>query len=509
MTRSLFLLIITLALHLIGMVPIVLGVEDTLTLTRAPYLQQLSSRSTILIWHTSVPSLGSINWGKDSVDENGILSDSKPVKVHQVLLENLEPYTIYKYRITNALPMEEEPLKITPDEITSEVYSFQTAPEDGNAPVRIAVFGDAGAGTEEQRKIRDILDIMSPQILLVTGDLVYSSGTDKNYQEKFFDVYKNLFTSCCVYPSPGNHDYGFTDGESYFSQFILPANNPDQDESYYSFDFGAGHFISLDTTRILDSGDRGVNPQVEWLENDLASTTKTWKIVYFHHPPYTTALHGSDLQKPEIRQTLTPLFEQYGVDLVFSGHDHVYERFQPILQNKVVDAWQGSNFVSPLGPIYYVSGGGGRGLYPRVDSEKDIIYSAFFRSIHHALDITMTEDEVSVGARTMNGSLMDAITITKKSPRPSFLFRRGDSNRDGLYNMSDAINVLNFLFLGKDLNCHATSDWNSTNEIEISDASGGLEFLFRGGRPAAPPFPDCEPLAENLEAWCFKNVCRP
>lgn len=131
-----------------------------------------------------------------------------------------------------------------------------------------------------------------------------------------------------IYPALGNHDMSHA---NYFNFFELPNN-----ERWYSWDYGKAHFIVLEV-----DGYESVAPdswQYWWLENDLSRVTKTWKFVFFHIPLYSCGLLGGpDL---EARAALHPLFREHGVDIVFNGHSHNYQRH-------VVD-----------GVTYIVTGGG-------------------------------------------------------------------------------------------------------------------------------------------------------
>src|SRR3972149_2517686 len=135
-----------------------------------------------------------------------------------------------------------------------------------------------------------------------------------------------------VYPVLGNHE---NDSPNYFPLFDLPGN-----ERWYSFDSGPLHVVGLDV--VFSSFEPG-SEQYRWLEQDLASTTHPWKLVFMHFPPYSSSRpQGSN---EEAQRYLVPLFEKYGVQLVVSGHAHNYER-------------------SMLnGVTYLVAGGGGAPLH--------------------------------------------------------------------------------------------------------------------------------------------------
>src|SRR4026209_1821100 len=132
---------------------------------------------------------------------------------------------------------------------------------------------------------------------------------------------RNLF----LWPVLGNHEYAFSYEATqfpYLDIFSTPQNGEAGGLSsgsgkYYSFDYANIHFVGLDSmtsTRSLSS------PMAEWLRNDLAASTQTWTVVYFHHPPYTKGSHNSDAETDliEMRQNIVPILEAAGVDLVLS-----------------------------------------------------------------------------------------------------------------------------------------------------------------------------------------------
>jgi hypothetical protein len=141
---------------------------------------------------------------------------------------------------------------------------------------------------------------------------------------------------------------------------------------YYSFDWGNAHFVALNSE--LYHGDHSYHPEEQktWLDRDPKETRQPWKIVYFHRPIYSSSKHGSD---ERIRKDLEPVLVRHEVDLVFSGHGHVYERTVPI-----------------RGVTYVVSGGGGKGLYPVGRSE----WTAFSKSAYHAVVICVDGKRLSL-----------------------------------------------------------------------------------------------------------------
>lgn len=226
------------------------------------------------------------------------------------------------------------------------------------------VFGDSGNGSVSQRQLASEMEKTNATFFLHVGDIAYQRGTSDELKKYFADVYVNLLRSKRVYPSPGNHDYLTNNLAPYLAYFNPPKqalNNRDQGR-YYSFDEGNIHFVSLDTnTPLNESNDNRKDDMIDWLEQDLAKTDKEWKIVYFHHPPYSSGKeHGEDLR---VQQKLVPIFEKYKVDLVFSGHEHNYERTCPLLGGKCQGDVGNKGNMGNMGVLYIVTGGGGAGLY--------------------------------------------------------------------------------------------------------------------------------------------------
>ena len=182
--------------------------------------------------------------------------------------------------------------------------------------VRFAIIGDSGTGERPQYETAERLRLAHEQFpfdfVLMMGDNIYGSKTPQDFQKKFEQPYKPLLDNkVTFYASLGNHD---VPEEQSYKLFNMDGRR------YYSFKKGNVRFFALDSN-YMDPD------QLTWLTNQLQGSTDEWKIAFFHHPLYSSAAaHGSSL---ELRGILEPLFQQYGVQVVFSGHDHVYERMTP------------------------------------------------------------------------------------------------------------------------------------------------------------------------------------
>ena len=182
--------------------------------------------------------------------------------------------------------------------------------------VRFAVIGDSGTGDLPQLQVAQEMEtyrqIVSFSFVLMLGDNIYGGDRPRDFTRKFEEPYKPLLDAGVkFYASLGNHD---NPNERLYKLFNMGGKR------YYSFKKNDVAFFALDSTYM--------NPeQLNWVEEQLRNSTAAWKICYFHHPLYSDGkFHGPDL---DLRATLVPLFQKYGVNVVFSGHDHVYERLKP------------------------------------------------------------------------------------------------------------------------------------------------------------------------------------
>ena len=198
------------------------------------------------------------------------------------------------------------------------------------------------------------------------------------------------------YPSVGNHELydGSCGYQGYADVYCLPGNVPSGDEEeYYSFDWGNAHFVALDTNQDYSDG----SPQYNWLVNDLQTSTQPWEFVLFHHPVYSSGYHG---HTSEVPTHLVSVFEIYGVDVVFSGHDHHYERTCPILEGVCTTPQDG-------GVVYYVTGGGGAPLYPPLGDW----FTVCSAMRNHFLEVEVNSCRLRLDAIGTDGSVFDTYEI--------------------------------------------------------------------------------------------------
>jgi acid phosphatase type 7 len=350
-----------------------LGGATGLEQPREPYVQGVTASSAVICWVSQHPGSGVVEYGK--IPELGRKETDPLVRRRQVVaLAGLDPGSTYHYRVEGVGG-------------PSPMGCFRTAPVDDDSRFSFAVVGDSGSGGKGQLAVAALLERLRPDLVLHTGDVVYPAGQERHYDRRFFAPYRNLIKTVPLFPVLGNHDVRKGNGAAFLENFHPPLGSPGSTKRYYSFDWGNTHFVALDSE--LYHGDRGSNPeeQRDFLERDLATTRKRWKVAFLHRSPYGSSRHGGD---EKVREDLEPLFVKHGVDLVFSGHDHVYERTVPI-----------------TGVTYVVSGGGGRRLYPAGNGE----LTASSVSAHHAVLVRVSGSRLLLETLEVGGKVVDRLEL--------------------------------------------------------------------------------------------------
>jgi hypothetical protein len=263
----------------------------------------------------------------------------------------------------------------------------------GRGTIVFALVGDSGSGDIAQQTVAQaMLSYFTSAhhfpFVLMLGDNLY----DDDYTGEFTKPYTPLLDrGVKFYAAIGNHD---RDLEIHFKPFNM------QDRDSYTFDQGNARFVALNSNHPADPA------QIKWLDTVFADAGNKWRICFFHHPLYSSGLHASE-SRDVIRPALEPALVRNHVDVVFSGHDHLYERVKP-----------------QQGIRYFVSGGGGRSLYDFNRSSFDEVGI----SEHHFMVVQLGGDRL----------LYEAITPAQKLLDCGILFRTPDSASKSLDNDTKA-----------------------------------------------------------------------
>jgi predicted phosphodiesterase len=194
--------------------------------------------------------------------------------------------------------------------------------KDGS--VKFLVIGDTGTGGSAQRevagRIAEVYKIFPFEFAIMVGDNLYGSEGASDYRQKFEEPYKPLLDAGVkFYASLGNHD---DPTQRFYKNFNMNG------EKFYTFKAPKKGIDALGDVRFFALDSNYMSPdQVQWLTKELEAGAPGWKIPFFHHPLYSSGeKHGSDAA---LRNQLEPLFVKHGVDVVFAGHEHFYERLEP------------------------------------------------------------------------------------------------------------------------------------------------------------------------------------
>lgn len=351
---------------------------------------------------------------------------------------------------------------------------FKTKPFK-NEEVKMVVFGDVGTGNEIQRKIGDLVIKEKPQMVAISGDIVYNRGLVHEYDHNFYPYYNTVerpfMSTVPFFVAPGNHDLEtrdlnkYKDALAYYFFWNQPLNGPVMKEnsalhpeligtdslkkefyknagnkypvmSNYSFNYGDSFWLVLDSNPYVDWTDSTLK---KWVSNELLKAKEfTWKFVMFHHPGFNSSRAHYEQQQMRI---LSPLFETGKVDVVFNGHVHNYQRTFPIqfspsgtgariasasnqTRGRVIPGkwtldkkYDGKTNLKPNGPIYIVTGAGGRELYD-VDQTHDKdswqpFTTQFYAVKHSFTSISFNTSRLTIKQINIDGEAVENLLIEK------------------------------------------------------------------------------------------------
>ncbi len=254
--------------------------------------------------------------------------------------------------------------------------------------LKFAVLGDFGTGSRAQyalaERMAEVHTTFPFELVTLVGDNLYGSERPQDFKRKFEDPYKPLLDKGVMfYAALGNHD---AREQRFYKLFNMDG------KLYYTFKAPkqSVRFFALESTYLEPQ-------QVKWLDEALGAANEHWKIVYFHHPLYSSGgRHGSDAQ---LRDVLEPLFVKHGVSVVLTGHDHIYERVKP-----------------QQGITYFVTGSGGKlrdgDFRPNMPFSAKVVANTLVFLAAEIADDTLTFKAIS-----REGKVVDSGEIARREAR--------------------------------------------------------------------------------------------
>ncbi|BFH60590.1 phosphodiester glycosidase family protein [Paenibacillus azoreducens] len=316
--------------------------------------------------------------------------DLGTVRVHKATAQGLEPGTVYVYRVGDGQGNE------------SPQGTFKTAEVSGEH-TKFLYFADSQAGDLPGYKLwgntvqKAAQNTPDAEFMVHVGDMVDKGFNEQEWKWWFGEAQGALMNTTLV-GAIGNHEVMGTKGNNDFlAHFNQPGNGLESLKgSHFSFDYKNIHFIVLNSEYQYEE-------QQQWLERDLAATTKKWKIAIFHRGPY-----GSVYDTADIRRLWAPVLEKHQVDLVLNGHDHIYLRTYPMMNNQIVDDGQGTTYVvaGSTGPKFYSLT---KRDWQRVtDDEATQMYAS----------VEVDGDQLKFMTKTVGGRVVDEFTLSKQTLAP-------------------------------------------------------------------------------------------
>lgn len=261
--------------------------------------------------------------------------------------------------------------------------------------VRFAAIGDYGAAVRTVEEVAALVAGWDPDFVITLGDNNYPQGAagtiDQNvgrHYQAFISPYAGRYGDAAAenrfFPTLGNHDWDTAGAGPYLAYFTLPGN-----ERYYAIARGPVDLFALSSDLREPDGIGSTSVQGQWLRQELESSAACWKLVYMHHPPFSSGRHGG------IPWMAWP-YAAWGADAVLAGHDHVYER---IMRD---------------GIIYFVNGLGGQSIYnfrSPVDGS-----AARYNGDFGAMLVEAQDGAITFRFFTRSGALVDEYTLRKPCP---------------------------------------------------------------------------------------------
>lgn len=351
----------------------------SLEIIKGPYIQNISQTEATIMWETDRWASAEVQYGNQGDPELGKSKiDENQVRIHEITITKLLPESYYNYKVISELQDGER--------VESDIYTLRSAPLR-DTPFRMVAWGDNRTDSRTCEKVAQLIAAQNPDIVINVGDVVTDGNIYSQWNREYFAPIRHFASSVPSYIAIGNHE----NDSHWFDDLVSQPGN----EHWFSFTYGNSRFIILDTNRPYHSN----TEQHEWLIEELNSDefrNSDFRFAFFHHPPYSEQWDSPGyVGEHKVRSFLVPLFEEYEVDMVFSGHTHDYER--------------GSRMLESGHEIYYVITGGGGSALDRVET-KDWDVIELHRSLYHCVSIDVNGNMLEYRAIGLDGEIIDTFS---------------------------------------------------------------------------------------------------
>ncbi len=346
---------------------------------KAPHLIYNGTTNQMEVhWQLTSTQTCTIEWGTDTNYSDGSANTSEYGSSHQhkYVIGSLNPGVKYYYKVTAG----------------SDVHtgSFYSAPNASATELKFFAYGDTRSYPDDHDKVAEgILNEITSDpefqtLVISVGDLVSDGERESDWDDEFFnESYSHIIQMLAQLPyqsARGNHE---GNGILYRKYFPYPY----VDSHYWSFDYGPAHFVVIDQYIDYSTG----STQYNWIDNDLASSTKPWKFICLHEPGWSAGGHSNE---QAVQDYIQPLCEKYHVPIVFGGHNHYYARAEV------------------NGVEHITTGGGGAPLYNPDPSYPNIVATA---KAHHYCKIKLDNNMLYFSAYDDGGTRIDTFSVERNT----------------------------------------------------------------------------------------------
>nr|MDA3863926.1 metallophosphoesterase [Deltaproteobacteria bacterium] len=357
-------------------------VLSTSWMRRKPYVQNVTTTKLSILWETGSREKCKIILEAVDADDQWEKVSPRGI-IHEVRFTGLAPYTKYRYKVFTSRKVYSEIVRTAPDKDTH--FSF-------------LIMGDNRNGHSNHQTVINAMAMEPASFYINTGDLT-NDGLKRENWYRFLEIEYPLMKRIPLYAVVGNHENCFGKGEDLFMRYFAHPQNSPYPELVYTFSWGNSRFFVLNSEKPFVGGS-----QSAWLKSQLQQTVMDKDILHIfvivHISPFTSGPHGPNEELLE--SGLVEVMHKYGVDMLFAGHDHLYERGRVRNLNYVVTAGGGA-------PIYYV--------------KEPKPYSLVTEPTLHYTKMIVKGNILEFSAHRTDGSLIDFFTIKKtikKNRQPIF-----------------------------------------------------------------------------------------
>ncbi len=332
----------------------------------------------------------SIKWGYTNILETGkfagIIRTGYADYLFNYTFPNVTPNSTIYYKLYNS-----------DTKVWDAQRTYKTAPDPDLEKYTFLALGDSRSDMLTWSQIAAKANSKNSDFALFTGDVVNSGAVNSDWNE-WYNNGTQYIQNNIIYHCLGNHDN--IDPTKYLNNFEMPQANGSK--LYYSFTYGNSVFICLNS-------ENPATAQYNWLINTLqANQSKRWKVVFFHSPFFSIGPHGKEMNN--YLNTWWKAFDDYGVDIIFNGHDHMYERTKPINRNISTSAPVATYGSNPgQGRCQIVCGGAGAPLYTGTANW----FIEKYQSKYNFCKININGTELIDSTFDNTGALIETFTIAK------------------------------------------------------------------------------------------------